>query len=442
MFSEDKTSIAVLVNRSLDLYEKGDYESAENLCIKILKTDSSDQTAWINLGNIRFLRRDFKGAAKAYKKADSLSKNNVLAKVNLANVFLEQGDFYAAYKKAKQALLSDSCNLMAGSILGSACLSLGKYSEAVEVFLMLVKLDSADAWNYNYLSQAYEKNGDYSKACDAAWQALKLDPANDSHHLNFAYLLYDMALEKRLEEAQKYAENWLRNFPENPIASHIGNALCGKEKIERANEGYLVDTFDVFAPDFEGVLKKLEYKVPAYVKEYLIEFYGRKNMEKLQILDAGCGTGLCGKEIKKILPQSLIYGIDLSEKMLDEARKKNIYAVLEKADLSDCLSAFASGFDLIVSGDVFTYFGRLDSLFEKLCFSLKKNGRIVFSVSENTITEDDFFLHLSGRFLHSENYIKNVLKNCGFRLEKMEKKHLRFEGENDVFGFMVSAIKI
>lgn len=431
-----------MVNRSLDLYEKGDYEAAENLCIKILKTDSNSHTAWINLGNIRFLKRDFKGAAKAYKKADSLSENNVTAKVNLANVFLEQGDFCAAYKLAGQALRLDSSNLMACSILGTACLSLEKYSEAVEVFLRLTQLDSADAWNYNYLSQAYEKNGDYTKAAEAARQALTLDSDNDSHHLNFAYLLYDMALENLVDDAKKYARNWLRDFPENPIAVHIGNALCGNKKIERANQGYLVDTFDVFALDFESVLKKLEYKVPAYVGEYLNDFYGRKNRQKIKVLDVGCGTGLCGTEIKKTFPSSFVYGIDLSEKMLDEARRKNIYFKLLNADISDCLAGFDSHFDLIVSGDVFTYFGRLDSLFEKLCFSLKKGGRFIFSVSENNITGDDFFLHLSGRFLHSENYIKNVLKNCGFRLEKIEKKHLRFEGENDVFGFMVSALKI
>ncbi len=442
MLFKDKTSIPALVNQSLNLYEKGDYENAEKLCIKILKQDSSNHTAWINLGNIRFLQRDFKAAIKAYKKADSFCENNVLAKANLANVYLEEKNYSAACKYAKQALNLDEKNLLACNVYATSCLATENFSEAIKFFSLATKLDSSDAWNYNYLSQAYEKKGNYLEAVQAAWQALKIEPNNNSHHLNFAYLLYDMTLENKMDEAKEYARLWLQDFPQNPIAFHVGNALCGTQNIERANKGYLVDTFDVFAPDFDAVLKKLDYKVPAYIKEYLTEFYGEKNHQKLYVLDAGCGTGLCGEEIKKVLPKSLVYGVDISEKMLSEAQGKNIYFNLALVDLAEDFYPSDSFFDLIVAGDVFTYFGELDSVFAKLHFALKKNGRIIFSVSENNLNNKDKFLHVSGRFLHSENYIKRLLKKSGFQLEKSEKKHLRFEGEKDVLGFVVSAIKI
>ena len=96
---------------------------------------------------------------------------------------------------------------------------------------------------------------------------------------------------------------------------------------------------------------------------------------------------------------------------------------------------------MIVSADVFTYFGSLEKLLSGMADSLSAGGRVIFTVSENNLNDDDYFLHSSGRYLHHQNYVGKVLEKAGFEVEKLEHAKLRNEGENIVYGYVVSALK-
>ena len=109
--------------------------------------------------------------------------------------------------------------------------------------------------------------------------------------------------------------------------------------------------------------------------------------------------------------------------------------------LSQFLSRHENGYDLINAADVFTYFGELGSVFVLMFDALKPGGRILFSVSENSHNKDDYFLHLSGRFLHSKSYVEEGLKKRGFIIEKLNRVKLRNEGEAEVWGWIVMARK-
>ena len=39
----------------------------------------------------------------------------------------------------------------------------------------------------------------------------------------------------------------------------------------------------------------------------------------------GCGSGLCGKQLKKIFKKSRLVGVDISSQMLISAKEKNVY---------------------------------------------------------------------------------------------------------------------
>ena len=64
------------------------------------------------------------------------------------------------------------------------------------------------------------------------------------------------------------------------------------------------------------------------------------------IVDLGCGTGLFGMEIKQFCNH--LEGIDLSEKMLYQAMKKDIYNKLIKEDILNYLSNASLNFDYFV----------------------------------------------------------------------------------------------
>ncbi len=127
--------------------------------------------------------------------------------------------------------------------------------------------------------------------------------------------------------------------------------------------------------------------------------------------------------------------------MLEVAKRKKLYTRLFNQDLNKFLSARENSYDLINAADVFTYFGELGGLFVLLFDALKPGGRVLFSVSENPYNQDDYFLHLSGRFLHSRKYVEEGLKKRGFIIEKLNRVRLRNEGETEVWGWIVMARK-
>ena len=94
------------------------------------------------------------------------------------------------------------------------------------------------------------------------------------------------------------------------------------------------------------------------------------------ITDLGCGTGLFGTEIKPFC--EYLEGIDLSGKMLDEAKKKNVYDKLIKEDIVDYLSNTSLNFDYFVATDVFVYVGDLSDVFRLIKSGNKKSGLLAF----------------------------------------------------------------
>jgi len=84
----------------------------------------------------------------------------------------------------------------------------------------------------------------------------------------------------------------------------------------------------------------------------------------LDILDIGCGTGLAGAWLKDYA-RSLV-GVDLSEQMVNVARKKMLYQELHVQPLNAFLEGCDRTFDLVVAADVLSYVGDLQSTFDQV----------------------------------------------------------------------------
>ncbi len=76
--------------------------------------------------------------------------------------------------------------------------------------------------------------------------------------------------------------------------------------------------------------------------------------KKAQIIDVGCGTGLVGKELKK-LGYSNIEGYDISPKMLKKAQKTNAYQGLFELDLNQKKTIGLKRYDALISVGSFGY---------------------------------------------------------------------------------------
>lgn len=427
----NKKSPIPLSNIAIAYFEVGNISSASKYAKQALKLDSKDTSSLNILGNISFREKDYQKALEYYMKAYEVSPQKTTTLVNLANAYVALKNFSEAEKYAKCA----KSNSFACSVLGYIYKELEDYPAAEKTLLNAIELNPQDPWSHNYLSQVYQKNKEYNKALDVGYKAITFSGGNNDHHINFGYMLYEIS--RSDFDVKKYAEKWLQEYGENDIVQHMANSITKGAKITRANDEYVRSIFDVFASDFEDVLTALNYQVPKKIVSLLQEL---KLAKKQKILDAGCGTGLCGKLLKSSVDFFSLEGVDISSEMIKIAAQKNVYNKLYVSELLEFLTSKKNKYDLIIAADVFTYFGDFEELFLRLNNALSKEGRVVFSFSENT-QNDDIFLHTSGRFHHTFSYVENIINKTGFYIEKNSYDHLRNEGESPVMGYIVSIKK-
>jgi predicted TPR repeat methyltransferase len=125
----------------------------------------------------------------------------------------------------------------------------------------------------------------------------------------------------------------------------------------------------------------------------------------LDILDLGCGTGQCGLSLAQ--QKGHLVGVDLSEKMLVQARAHGIYDELHLGEIYAWLcGADAGHFDAVIAADVFVYIGALEGLFCEVARVLRAGGWFGFSTEECEVA--DYTLLASGRYAQSQSYVMRL----------------------------------
>ena len=112
------------------------------------------------------------------------------------------------------------------------------------------------------------------------------------------------------------------------------------------------------------------------------------------VLDAGAGTGLAGKCLADAGFTNMA-AMDLSQGMLDEARKKNVYSSFHQMTLGDTLGFETAQFDAVISIGVFTLGHAPVNSFDELVRVTKPGGYIVFSLRTDMV-EDGFKEYFAG----------------------------------------------
>ena len=141
------------------------------------------------------------------------------------------------------------------------------------------------------------------------------------------------------------------------------------------------------------------------------------------LLDLGCGTGLLGPEIRDHC--SRLEGIDLSSKMLELAKQKNVYDKLTQIDIVEYLSTMPLNFDYYIACDVFVYVGKLNEIFRLIKSKNIKPGHLVFS-TEHT-ENDGYHIRKSARYSHSKSYIENLCEKFDYSISHFSTNNLRKE---------------
>ena len=128
-----------------------------------------------------------------------------------------------------------------------------------------------------------------------------------------------------------------------------------------------------------------DYTAPLHAANLLNQYSTDK---KIKILDAGCGSGLVGKELKK-LGYTNIVGVDFSQNMLDLVNKE-IYQHLEIIDLNENLKYQDNHFDAITCVGTFTYGHVKAKTLDEFIRITKQKGLICFTINEGIYAEYKF----------------------------------------------------
>jgi len=104
------------------------------------------------------------------------------------------------------------------------------------------------------------------------------------------------------------------------------------------------------------------------------------SIEKRAVLDLGCGYGWFCRWAATNRAREIV-GVDLSERMLERARRdsESMPIEYERADLDE-LRLTPSSFDLVYSSLAFHYVADLDRLLSEVATAIVPGGSLVFSV--------------------------------------------------------------
>ncbi len=331
------------------LSQSGRIAEAKEVLERALSVNRESGEFPFNLGNLFTDERAYDHAIACYQRALSLEPGSAAMHKALANALNERGQSDQAIASYQKALWFAPDFFDAHVGLGGVLQAQGKLDPAIACYERAVALEPKSAVALQYLGNALLAKGATQEAVACYEQVMRLDPTHAVQHL---------------------------------IA-----ALSGGES-ERAPSDYVEKLFDDYAEKFDShLVKALRYGVPEQLVN-LLRPYADAGGQKWDILDLGCGTGLSGAALAPVARQ--IVGVDLSAKMLDKARERNLYQRLEQLDLLTMMQAeAAASYDVVFATDVFVYVGKLDELVHQVQRLLRPGGLFAFSVESLDALTDD-----------------------------------------------------
>ena len=439
MTDQEQTSTALeldkAVQKALELQRQGRAEEAIKAYQQVLKQNPDHPDALHYLGMACHAHGDHERSIQLIHHALTIAPDYVDALNNLGVIFQTMGRMEEAEHCYRKVIEIRPEHSDSHSNLGIVLKNQDKLSDAGDSFQRALALDPNHARAHHNLGNLYRRAGHleeavthFRKAINAGLESVEARQA----------LINAQNIAGNREGALKSLDEWLKIEPDHPIALHMQAAFQEGQTPARASDEYVSTVFDGMANSFDSHLGSIGYRAPELVAAALHSALDA-DAKSLSILDAGCGTGLCGPLVKSIAKK--LVGVDLSIEMLRRADAIKFYDDLYQGELTEFLQHTPDSWDAIICADTLCYFGDLGEVSKAAASSVKGGGVYVFTVEHlDDESKGGYLLQENGRYSHNLSYVRSVLDEAGLTVSAIDKEVLRRESGKDVHGLIVSAV--
>lgn len=326
------------------------------------------------------------------------------------NILQQRGQNAEAVACYQRALAIAPGFSMAHTNMGNAFRALKQWEDAARCYRSAIAASPRESAACLYLGSTLEKLGQREEAIAAYEEALRRRPGWQ----DAAYFLQAAKSAAGTESAED------------------------KKALGSAPPGYVAQLFDSYASTFDQHLtEKLQYRAPQLLMDAVrphLPAEGAPDATKLDIMDLGCGTGLMGPLVRGAARR--LCGVDLSEKMLEQAKKRGLYDELICGELVATLAPRSAAYDVLLAADVLVYLGDLEPLFRTATGALRPGGFFAFTVEANQEDEGVRLLP-SRRYAHAAAYLRGLAATHGFEELSLATDVLRKQTQQDITGHIV-----
>ena len=152
------------------------------------------------------------------------------------------------------------------------------------------------------------------------------------------------------------------------------------------NNQELAERYDQWAKDYDADLERdFGWSGPRQAVESFVKHVPKET----KVLDAGAGTGLVGELLSQLDYRDLV-AIDLSQGMLEEARKRNLYHELHQMVMGEPLDFASNSFGAVVSVGVLTVGHAPASSLDELVRVTQPGGYVIFTLRPDIYENSGF----------------------------------------------------
>jgi predicted TPR repeat methyltransferase len=402
----------------------GNFQASREIYTQALRKDPNSALVTHALGWIALRLNEVQAAVDLLSRAARLAPGVPAIHMDLATAHEREGDAASAVLHLRKAIALEPASPTAHRALGQLLLGLGQTPEALAALRHWARIENSAAAHYE-LGTALARSGDPQSAIDHLRRAVALEPNHGSAHCNLGLAFEDVGQNAQAADALRQA---IRLMRDPSVARYHLAALGAGEPPATCPPRYLVELFDNYADRFEHhLVTTLGYQGP----QLLLDIVKSANPQPpLDVMDLGCGTGLCGVLFRPLV--RTLVGVDLAPRMIAISKSRNVYDTLLQSDLPPALDSRPEAFDLLLAADVFIYIGDLSPVFRSAATALRPGGLFAFTIERTDSA--DFLLLPTRRYAQSVAYIRRLSAQFGFEELASEDAVLRAGETGDVPG--------